>query len=173
MLDNDVSKKDALNYSWNYFQLHATQRMSLFNYFVVFASLLTTGLVSTFLEKYKCNYIGIALSLLLIILAFIFWKLDQRVKYLIRHSEELLKKIEKSFDETTEQPYFNLFITEVTKTEQLKNSNKLHRISTYHFSYSNCLNLVFLFFGAFGCIGLVLSLVKTLNPATCPFLSKM
>ena len=40
------------NYVWNYFQLHASQRMTTFNFFVVIAALLTAGLARTFDKDY-------------------------------------------------------------------------------------------------------------------------
>ena len=43
-----IENKDILNTSWLYFQQHAQQRISYFNFFVAFSTLLTTGMISTF-----------------------------------------------------------------------------------------------------------------------------
>jgi hypothetical protein len=73
-----VTEKEILTLSWNYFQQHAQQRLSLFNFFVVFASLMTTGLISTFQTKYEIHFIGIGVGLVLAFISFIFWKIDER-----------------------------------------------------------------------------------------------
>lgn len=61
-----------------YFSLHATQRITVFNYFVVFAGILSTGLAATIRAPNRLAFVGIALRLLLSFLSFLFWKLDQR-----------------------------------------------------------------------------------------------
>jgi hypothetical protein len=42
------------------------------------------------------NYaaVGIALGVVLIVISFVFWKLDQRAAFLVKHAEEALKVLE-------------------------------------------------------------------------------
>ena len=82
--------KEQREYAWSYFQLHANQRMTTFNFFVVIAALLTTGLSGTFNKDFQNPFIGIVLGAGLIVISFIFWKLDQRIRYMIKHAETTL-----------------------------------------------------------------------------------
>jgi hypothetical protein len=45
-MSSNASLKEQRDYVWAYFQLHANQRISSFNFFVI-AALLTTGLAGT------------------------------------------------------------------------------------------------------------------------------
>ena len=47
-MDEKWTLREQREYAWNYFELHAKQRMSLFNYFVLIAALLTAGLAGSF-----------------------------------------------------------------------------------------------------------------------------
>ena len=81
--------RDHRNATWEYFKVHAQQRMSLFNFFVVFSSLATTCLVATFREETRAHMLGVGLGILLMVVSFIFWKLDERVRFLIKHAERI------------------------------------------------------------------------------------
>jgi len=150
MADNGLTPKEALTYGWNYFQLHATQRMSLFNYFILLASLLTTGIVTASQEKYKNEYLPVVLSFMLIVFSVVFWKLDGRVKFLLKHVEDVLKNVEASTKGYEEESMFCVFTGEEDKTNQLKKDNRISHPISYHLSYSKCLGSVYLFFGLLG-----------------------
>jgi len=66
--DNGVIKR-----AWDYFELHANQRLTTFNFYVVISSLVTTGLLATFEKQYRTPYLGIGLGVLLTLLSFVFW----------------------------------------------------------------------------------------------------
>jgi hypothetical protein len=57
-----------------------------------------------------------------IVISFIFWKMDQRVRYLIKHAEEALKAIEEKWmsQEDFIGPALALFRTEEEKTENIR-----------------------------------------------------
>ncbi|HYJ92297.1 MAG TPA: hypothetical protein VEV84_13385 [Pyrinomonadaceae bacterium] len=76
--------------AWDYFAIHASQRLTTFNFYLVIATLLTTGILASFQKQYEIRFAGIVLGLLLLIFSFVFWKLDQRNKHLIRHAEKAL-----------------------------------------------------------------------------------
>ena len=40
-----MSNKDLLEHAWKYFQLHAAQRIAVFNFFVAASGLQTAGLI--------------------------------------------------------------------------------------------------------------------------------
>jgi amino acid permease len=92
-----IKESDVLDLAWKYFQLHAQQRLLCFNFFVVFSSLMTTGLVATFKEKYEAHFIGFVIGLILSLISFIFYKIDQRNKFLIKHGENVIKEIEDKY----------------------------------------------------------------------------
>lgn len=87
----------GLDHAWRYFQHHANQRMSVFNFFIFFAGLLIAGLTASIQGSQRFAALGIGLGLLLVLLAFVFWKLDQRACFLIRRAEAALGQLEFEF----------------------------------------------------------------------------
>jgi hypothetical protein len=104
---SDVTEENTLllpllyKHAWNYFKLHANQRIVLFRLYIIFISLFTYG-VSFLLvhlpEKkplYECA--GFILSTAFIILTVIFHFLDHRNRKLIHFSEDALRDLESDF----------------------------------------------------------------------------
>ena len=83
-----------LEHTWRYFELHAKQRVSVFNFFVVMSGALAAGIAASLQGSAKLAAIGVVLGLLLPLISFVFWKLDQRVSFLIKHAENALAEIE-------------------------------------------------------------------------------
>jgi len=75
--------------AWRYFALHAEQRMTVFNFFTILVGFLVAGIAATLQGSARFSAIGIALGGLLTLLSFVFWKLDQRMTFLIKHSEKI------------------------------------------------------------------------------------
>jgi hypothetical protein len=50
--------KEQRDYAWNYFQIHASQRMSSFNFFVVIAALLSSAMAGTFTKDCMHHWLG-------------------------------------------------------------------------------------------------------------------
>jgi hypothetical protein len=143
--------RDHRDYAWDYFKVHAQQRMSLFNFFVVFSSLATTCLVATFQEKSRTHMIGIGIGILLVAISLIFWRLDNRVRFLIRHAEEALKWIEATY--TLEDCQDKTHILRLlTCEEQLTTKDERP-------TYSDCFRTTFLAFAVVGSVGAILSAV--------------
>jgi hypothetical protein len=84
----------ALSHAWSYFALHANQRVTVFNYFVVFAGVLSTGMAAAIQNSPKQAFVGMALGLLLVTLSFVFWKIDQRTAFLVKHAEAFIAQLE-------------------------------------------------------------------------------
>ena len=82
----------ALEHAWRYFSLHASQRMTVFNYFVVFAGVLCTGMAAALQSTAQIAIVGVALGGLLALLSFVFHKLDQRTSFLIKHAEQAIRR---------------------------------------------------------------------------------
>ena len=158
--DSSIKEKDILDLAWKYFQQHAQQRLSYFNFFVVFAALMTTGLLTTFQEKYDAHFIGIVIGLMLSLISFIFWKIDERNKFLTKHGENALKELEKHY--YFKNKYDNLdklkiFTTEAISTNELKENHKNIIFFRKQISHSKAFNIIFLVFFIIGLIGAITS----------------
>jgi hypothetical protein len=155
----DGTEKDLREYAWNYFQLHAAQRLTTFNFYIALSTLITTGLFASFHEGFQVPSLGIALGLLLMIFSFVFWKLEQRNRNLIWHAEEALKLLEEKIAaENTVTEHLKMFCNEERKTKIQKDSHgTLKNIWIYPYSYSNCFNIVFWVFALMGLFGALAS----------------
>lgn len=92
-------ESEIRNHCWSYFSLHAQQRMSAFQFFIT----LETGIIGIGLfilqskPELARSYWGLMIGPLIIMLAFVFWKIDQRTRDLIKNAELSLKEIEEYF----------------------------------------------------------------------------
>lgn len=126
------------------------------NFYLIIATIIA-GAVVTIAKDGKGFLAAGFLVLLLPFLSFIFWKLDLRNKFLIRHGEEAIKMIEHKSgiqDEGEEPNRLKLFLHEEYATDKLKRLPYKWHWSA-HFSYSTCFNLVFLVFSISGFISAV------------------
>lgn len=158
--------KDDGNYlreqAWNYFQMHASQRLTTFNFYIIISSVITTGLVTTFQQSYGFPRGGIFLGCLLAFFSFVFWKLDKRTKHLIRNAEAALRAFENMVEANEPEGTpgeARLFSYEEWETQQRKLTSAF-LFWTRQLSYSDCFNLVFLSFAVVGVIGATTSLVS-------------
>jgi hypothetical protein len=85
----------ALQHAWNYFELHSKQRMLLFNYFLI-ASLATVAGLAGCLQIPRLRMAGVGLGAMTVLTSFVFWKLDQRTAFLIKHGEDAITELETS-----------------------------------------------------------------------------
>jgi len=96
---------DPFDHAWKYFELHATQRISLIRYFIAFFSLYVTAagyMLIKFCQPDILEELAVlTLSIIFILLTIIFKLLDARNRDLIHLAEESLRKIEEKnkFDE--------------------------------------------------------------------------
>lgn len=152
--------KDQREYLWNYFSLHSSQRLTTFNFYIVFSTVTATGCMNV-LAKNGMSGIGIVLGLLLAFLSFVFWKVDSRNRQLIKCSEEALKYLEEKLmaEESTEEEVLKIFTQEARQTEELR-KNKSIAFWKNLFSYATCFNMVFLSFGIAGVIAVIYALAK-------------
>lgn len=141
---NKFSLKDKQDYAWNYFQLHAEQRLKTFHFYIIIMTLLI-GAIFTLTKVNSIFYI-VPIGLLITFFSFIFWKLDLRNKELIHNAETHLKDLEKKGG-------IPLFIDETknTDTKDPKNPSILYQ----HYTFSKSFNLVFF---SFSVIGMIVSL---------------
>ena len=157
-MSSEVTLKEQREYALSYFQLHANQRMTTFNFFVVIAALLTTGISGTFNKDFQNHFFGIILGLRFIVISFTFWKLNQRVRYLIKHAETTLKAIEQEWIGESSGSggalkSVALFSAEEEQTTGMR-SQQSWAPWAWHLSYADCFgNCIFHIWciGVFGC----------------------
>lgn len=156
MTDNILQKQ-----AWDYFQMHAAQRLTTFNFYLVISSLITTALFSTFQKDYQLHGIGVIPGFLLTFVSFVFWKLDGRNKELIEIAEASLKFFEANNDikDSEKKPHIaKVFSREEYETNRKRIKKRKFCFWTNHFSYSDCFNLVFTCFGIVGILGTLIAL---------------
>lgn len=102
---NEVQKV-SLEHIWQWFSLHAHQRMQSVYYFIVVAAFLFGAYIHAFNAEKPPLALGI--SFLGGFISFIFFRLENRVRNLIHASEEALIPLEKKLAELTNIPSINL-----------------------------------------------------------------
>lgn len=145
-------QKSAFDHAWRYFELHAAQRLSLFNFFTALASVNLAGLGATFLANRALSPLGALLGLVLALLSFVFWKLDQRVSFLVKHGEEALSGLEQAVVVQEGR----LFGSEPAKTAHPANRSGWRGIWTY----GRAFRVTFVAMAAIGFVGSTLSVLR-------------
>jgi len=149
----DEFKSNDLDNAYKYFELHANQRMALFNFFLVLSGFALAGLATIFQNESWPPAIGAALGGLLALISFVFWKLDQRTAFLLKHAETILSTIEQS----TVSPRARIFSNEPSVWKKAQESpNLFFRPQTYGF----CFRLIFLAMALVGIAGCIIYMSK-------------
>ena len=141
-----------VEHAWRYFALHSTQRMSLFNFFLVVSASLSAALAASLQGAGIYHALGVALGGLLAVVSLVFWKLDQRTRFLVKHAEAALSELEAGMA----IPAARLVSNEPSKTDAAKEGFVLFRMWTYNTAF----RVVFVIMGVFGVIGGGISLCK-------------
>ena len=108
----DVSINTKLDHAWKFFELHSNLRVTLLNFYIVLTSLNLTGTGALATAGLGSSFLILVLGLLLVLISFLFWKIDSRISNLIKKSELKLAQIENSVNEND----FDLF-TEVEEDQ--------------------------------------------------------
>ncbi len=152
-----ITDKEILDLAWKYFQQHASQRISFFNFFVVFSSIMTTGLITTFSPQFKIHMVGIAIGIMLSLISFVFWKVDDRNKHLTKCGENALKKLEERFycvtDGDASLNPAQIFTCEEAVTDRLREEQRRLPFWKKQVSHSLCFNAIFVIYGVVGLLG--------------------
>ena len=143
--------------AWDYFAAHGAQRMTIFNFYIGLSSLTATGYFASFKTDSNLESVRTLFALLLCFFAFVFWKLDQRTKKLIKNAEDALKY----FEESQPHPlHARVFLLEDTQTKAHRKSFKGWNALMFWrrpLSYSQCFNRVYLAFFGIGFVTLMWS----------------
>lgn len=147
-MDKEENKENR-EYAWKYFNLHAEQRLKTFHFFVVLSAVISGTILAIIKDISNVSYAA-PMAYLLTFLAFIFWKLDQRNKELIKFGENALKSLENNIElDANDIGSVQLFTKEEIQTDKKKRFPKVPLIYA-HFSYTDCFNWVFFVFGLGG-----------------------
>jgi hypothetical protein len=157
-----MTEEDLRKQAWDYFQLHATQRLTTFNFYVGISSLLVGGLAATIKGDLEIPLLGGVVGALLIVFSLVFRKLDQRNSDLIKGAERALMYFEAKSglpDQEGKPHEAKRFTREDFDTSQ-KKKEWTWRVWRNHYSYSDCFSAVFLIFGGLGVIGLSYAAIR-------------
>jgi hypothetical protein len=154
-MENDKDKSKALDMTWDYFKLLAQQRVTHFNLFIVFIGAITAALVVSVHTDLRGNIIACTLSFFQVFLCFIFHKIDIRNKFLIKHTESIIKNIEKSY----ENDIYKVFLMEEKSTNALRDKEKSKLYCARQLSTSQLYNLFYFFFMLMGFSVFVFSII--------------
>lgn len=83
-------RKEARTYAWGYFALHADQRMKLFNFFLILSGLILSAFTAVKGMADGGKVVAL-LPLLLVLTAFIFCRLEERTRHLVKNGEAALR----------------------------------------------------------------------------------
>jgi uncharacterized membrane protein YciS (DUF1049 family) len=143
-------------HAWRYFEVHSSQRITVFNYFLAVSGATTAGLAATLQGTQRFASLGIALGALLALVAFIFWKLDQRVSFLIKRAEASLAETEQTFPSKVG----SLFLLEPTHTKAAADEAPWWN---WHWTYGTSFRLIFALMALVGVVGSALSALRFLG----------
>jgi len=163
--ESAVKEEAVLNMAWDYFQQHANQRIRYFNFFVILSSLMTTGLLTTFRESFHVPLIGMIIGILQMVFAFVFWKIDERNKFLTKNGENTIKEIERNYFFGNNHDYsqkLRFFTNEEIETD--KRARETRNIITKQMLHSRAFNLMFGVFFIIGFLGASASLYLKIFP---------
>jgi hypothetical protein len=98
----DEARKVALNHAWEWFSLHAHQRMQSLYYFLIAAAFLFGAF--THASNTDNSTLALGISLLGTGISYIFYRLENRVRSLLHLAEDALKHLENELAELTSVP---------------------------------------------------------------------
>ncbi len=92
--DTGLTESDFLKILWDYFAIHANQRMQILNFYIVLETFFITGLLTLFQLDGELAAFRFTVCIAIIFFSLIFYALDMRTKTMIKFSEDALKTIE-------------------------------------------------------------------------------
>lgn len=154
--------REERKYIWDYFQLHSSQRIASFNFYITLATALLAALGAILQPGANLPGVAAVLGVVLVLFSFVFWKMDQRNTGLIKNAEAALKYFEEQATADSASPTIPI-INVFQRDEELVRERR-SRPSIFfwrnHFSYTDCFNLVFFTFGLLGLLGTVLAIIR-------------
>lgn len=155
--EDKLTENDFLNVLWNYFSLHANQRMQLLHFYILLETFVITGLLTIFQLNGEFKIFRILLSVAIIFFSIVFKGLDKRAKEMIKYSENAIRYLEKKYILKYNGDIM-IFCIEEEKTAYERRKNWCKK---FFLSYSKLFNLIYFFFIAIGFVCMVISSIRT------------
>lgn len=145
---SSLDDKEALSHAWNWFTLHASQRMQCVNYFLLAMAFMTTAYVTSFISSHY--WAAFCVALLASWFSLCFNRLEHRTKTLVKAGEAALAPLQAKLSSMTGVASLNIL--------------KSVEVTPFFGSYSKVINaLQWTSLGAFG-VGAILALLKAVGP---------
>lgn len=97
--------KELREHSWNWFAMHAQQRMLTLNYFLIAMAFLATGYGASVGDT---PIVAAAVAFTGFLLSLAFRQLDRRNRELVKHGERSLARVQARYEELTQWPEVRL-----------------------------------------------------------------
>ena len=160
----------ARQYAWDWFAYHAGQRLAVFRFFLLLSAFISTGYVTAMVKQY--HSISTILSIVLLISAFLFWRLDRRNLDLVKIAEVYLKIEEQRLKKILGHPEIAL-VEEADKRDFVKPQRPrnfsdvcsfmprsiMYYVDSYSYSFRQVYQLIFIVIGIIGAMGFVYGLL--------------
>jgi hypothetical protein len=144
------------DHAWDYFALHADQRLKTFHFYI----LLETGLVAAMLVAARAGtsnaWIYGVIGIFMVLLSFVFWKLDQRTKGMIKVAEEALKEFEAQLIQALDNEWIRKYAPFSNDAQAI---GLVSKSPLAVLSYSKCFGTVFIAFAVLG-VGIALAFLS-------------
>ena len=83
-----MNDKDMLDYYWEYFKMHSSQRMQMISFFISIEIVLIGGLFYLLSLTQSMKWAEVCTCIAIILIDGVFWGLESRTRELIHFSEE-------------------------------------------------------------------------------------
>lgn len=120
---SQISDKDVLELIWKYFEHHGNQRLTHINFFTVFSSALLVSQYTVLGTNNNLLFVPIVIGIVQIIVSFVFYKIDERTMFLVKHAEKAMVSIESTYSFSDDKGYINslkIFTNEIEETNKAK-----------------------------------------------------
>ena len=147
---------EARTYAWGYFALHADHRMKLFNFFLILSGLILGAFTAVKGMAAGAKVVAV-LPLLLVFTAFIFWRLEERTRRLVKNGEDALRFLDEQlpFEAMPDQSphYLRLFERDDHLMELARKRRRMRNLLPI--SYADSFRMAYVMIS---CVGVALAL---------------
>lgn len=126
-----MNSEKVVEHVWKYFEIHSQQRMTLFNFFILVVGGIISAIGFCLQSEKDLRFLVDIFSITLIVISFLFYKLDQRTSFLIKRSEKYLIKIEQSYLNSQ----IEIFSKDNSDLEDENNKRSINKIWTYGYIF--------------------------------------
>lgn len=146
-------------YAWDYFSVHASQRLTTFQFYVTLSTAMTAGYMLLMRNTGGFKWMAV-IGVLLFIFSITFWQLDRRNRELVKNGERALKHL----DSLLALPDAIDGVSPLRLFNRDENGTSVGRKRRRSLTYSYCFNIVFVSFGLVGILSIVHALYLPPSP---------